>query len=789
MKLKEYNQKRDFKKTDEPAGKTAESKENLKFCVQHHIASRGHYDFRLESDGVLLSWAIPKGPSFNAADKRLAVRVEDHPLDYRSFEGMIPKGQYGGGTVMLWDEGEWQPSGNVFAGLLKGSLKFVLRGRRLKGKWTLVKAGKYLNKQDNWLLIKEKDGYSQSDTGISHYVTSVKTGRTMEEIEKGQDAKSNKNPFSETAVQLARTDTSFPAEYEAWVFELKYDGYRITAYAENGEVRLLSRNGNDYTKKFQAVADSVAHLSGGRGIVLDGEVVILNADGKTDFQALQNYVKNESSGNLVYIIFDLLALNGDDLRDSPLIKRKEKLEKLLKSAPENLQYSEHIAGDGKQILEAACSMGHEGIIAKRAGSVYSGSRNGDWLKFKCAARQEFVIGGYSLTEKKKEGLSAVLLGFFEGEELIYAGKAGTGFTEKSSKELREKLDKTAVSDCPFKETPKAGRNETVIWVKPQFIARISFAEQTKEGYLRHPSFKGLREEIEIASSHMSGGGRDVDITNPQKLLFKDPDVTKAEVAGYYRKAALRMLPHVKNRLLSFVNCPKGVNDPCFFKKHPTPGVKGINTFPVSNSKGTETDYVYITGPEGFLFQVQMNTLEFHIWGSAVPDIDKPDIMVFDLDPDEGMDLRRVREGVTDLKNVLDGLGVTSYLKTSGGKGYHIVVPFSPSADWEPFRAFSKSIAEFMGEKYPDKYTSNVRKASRKGRIFIDWIRNTRGATSVAPYSLRARKGAKVSMPIGWDELYETAPDGVGLHDAILRLGGKDPWADFFEIKEKQRLKP
>lgn len=820
-KLEEYNRKRNFEKTMEPEGKPVKAEEGLRFVVQHHLARKDHYDLRLEWDGTLLSWAVPKGPSYDTHDKRLAVQVEDHPLEYRNFEGTIPKGEYGGGVVMLWDEGYWEPHGNVDESLSEGSLKFVLKGRRLKGKWALIrlkeKAGEAKN---NWLLLKEKDDYAKTDPEISELTTSIRTGRNMKEIEKGEDKKLMKNPFSTVDVQLAKLVTRVP-EGEDWLYELKYDGYRIVAFIEGNNVRLITRNGKDYTKRFQNIAYSLMDLAAGRAMVLDGEMVVTDAKGKTDFQALQNYMKNPRGQNLTYIIFDLLSLDGTDLRKQSLIDRKEKLEALMKASPKNLHYSKHVAGNGKESFLAACQANMEGIVGKKAASVYSESRNGDWIKLKCDTRQEFVIGGYTLSHKKESGISSLLLGVYEGKELVYAGRAGTGLTERTMKELEAKFKSIKMANTPFKQAPDVKSNEKITWLEPVLVAEIKFAEWTKDNQLRQASFKGLRtdknpkdirresaenekepdekrkkeqqpakeQEKPMTTTNSAGNSiiiEGIKITNPDKLIFDEPEITKADVVRYYARMAERMLPYAGYRILSTIRCPKGISQSCFFKKHPGSDNKGIVITPVLNSSGEKEEYFYIENTTGFISEAQMGTLEFHTWGSRIDNLEKPDMMVFDLDPDEGMDLNTVRQGVRDIKNILEQLSLKSYLKTSGGKGYHVVVPFKPSVEWDAFYAFSKSVAEVMEKKWPDRYTSNVRKGRRKNKIFIDWIRNGRGATSVAPYSIRARKGATVSMPIEWEELDTVAPDGITMTDALIKLGNNDPWKDFFQ--NNQRLK-
>jgi bifunctional non-homologous end joining protein LigD len=816
-KLDPYHQKRNFERTLEPEGRAAKPEEQLRFVIQHHMARSDHYDFRLEWDGALFSWAVPKGPSFDPRDKRLAIQVEDHPLEYRNFEGPIPKGEYGGGTVMLWDEGTWEPLGDAAEGLEAGSLKFVLKGRRLKGKWALVRMkAKEGEKRNNWLLLKEKDGYAGTGGGISRFITSVRTGRTMAEIEQGVEEKVARNPFRETQAQLASLVDTVP-EGGDWLYELKYDGYRILAYLEGGNARLMSRNGNDDTARFREIADSLADWAAGRTMVLDGEMAVTDAEGRTDFQALQSYLSAPEGKDLTYIVFDLLALDGEDLRGRPLTKRKEALESLMKDAPGSLHYSRHVRGHGKESFLAACQANLEGIVGKKSDSVYSGARNGDWIKLKCGKRQEFVIGGYTLSDKKTSGVSSLLLGVYEGNELIYAGRSGTGFTARSMEELGKKFEKIKRKTAPFQQAPSARPKERITWLEPVLAAEIRFAQWTKGNLLRQASFKGLRtdkdpRDVKREDTHeekqpddgpekaqpsagdlekpmkTNGGSITVNgirITNPGKVVFEDPEITKADVVRYYAKVSERMMPYVARRILSIVRCPKGIGQSCFFQKHPgAEDHKGVATMPIMNSSGEKENYFYLENAAGLISEAQMGTLEFHTWGSRIDDLEKPDVMMFDLDPDAGMELERVRQGVKDIKSILDQLSLISFLKTSGGKGYHVVVPFQPCVDWDTFHDFAEHIAEVMEQKWPERYTSNVRKEKRKNKIFIDWIRNGRGSTSVAPYSLRARKGAHVSMPISWEELGTAAPDDIGMADALARIGGNDPWRDFFQINQK-----
>ncbi|NLW73841.1 MAG: DNA ligase D [Clostridiales bacterium] len=805
-RLDEYARKRNFDNTPEPRASEAGGRGALAFVVQHHMARAEHYDFRLEWNGVFLSWAVPKGPSFDPRDRRLAVMVEDHPLEYRNFEGIIPKGEYGGGVVMIWDEGCWEPAVDVEAGLDAGSLKFMLRGRRLMGKWALVRMKTAGEKKDNWLLLKERDEYAKGEPGIEGYTTSIRTGRTMDEIERGEDEKIIKNPFKSADVQLAKLVPK-PPEGEDWLYELKYDGYRILAYVEGGGVKLLSRGKADYTGRFAPVADSIRHWAAGRAFVLDGEMTVIDKEGKSNFGALQGYMKNPAGRSLTYIVFDLLALDGEDLREQPLIRRKELLEELMKDAPPNLYYSRHVRGNGAENLRVACELGMEGIVGKKADSVYSGTRNGDWIKLKCGIRQEFVIGGYTQSAKNPSGVSSLLLGAYDGDKLIYVGRSGSGISVSDEKKLLGKFGPHIISEPRFDNPPKPRQGEKITWLNPELVAEIRFAEWTSDRLLRQASYKGLRdtnprdiklesngpgmtdeppgaEEEEKMSAEENGIIIEgIKITNPDKVIYEEPGITKADVVCYYAAVAERMLPYIGGRILSIVRCPLGTGETCFYKKHPGPGSRGIVTVTVSGEEGEE-EYFYIEDKSGIIFEAQMGTLEFHIWGSRVGDLERPDMIVFDLDPDTGLELEAVRQGARDIREILGELSLVSFLKTSGGKGYHVVIPLKPSADWGAVGDFSRRVAEVMEQKWPDRYTSNIRKAKRKGRIFIDWMRNGRGATSISPYSLRARPGARVSMPIGWDKLDSVSPDQIDMKQALERVTRPDPWDGFFECGQQ-----
>lgn len=782
--LAEYRQKRNFSVTNEPKGKVGRTSKSLRFSVQRHAARKEHYDLRLEYGGVAVSWAIPKGPSFNTSDKRLAVRVEDHPVDYMDFEGVIPKGEYGGGVVMLWDEGEWIPRGDPAKGLEEGSLKFRLNGVRLKGDWALVRM-KAEDGKEPWLLIKEKDGFAKKSAGLSKFTRGVRSGKTMAEIRK----KSAVNPFSRADVMLATLCEGLPADM-GWVYELKYDGHRTLGYVEGGRAKLSTRNGHDCTAAFSAAAAGLEKALGDRAAVVDGEMVVAGEDGVPDFSALQAYAKGRRKDGLVYVLFDLLALDGEDLRTRPLTERKEKLRELLKGAPPVLAYSEHTGTMTQREQDALRKRGMEGIVIKRADSPYTAGKNGDWLKLKFLNRREFVVGGYLQGEDGT--LRSLLVGYFEKKSLRFAGCVGTGFKRADRAELAEAL--AILPHSPFIDVPEKYAANAV-WVKPALAVEVEFAEMTPSGLLRQASFKGTRTDKPPREITDEGARNEatmpakeprkttlgVAITHPEKVMFPDCGLTKLGLAEYYFAAASRMLPYVKDRLLSIVCCPAGIEKERFFRKHLDGTFAGIRF----TGEG-EDAFFYATGGKGILSLVQYNAVEFHIRGSKKGS-DRADVMVFDLDPDEGLPLTEVRRGARDLRAVLAELGLEGFLKTSGGKGYHVAVPFRTAADPQAFRDFSEQVVGILEAAFPDRYTSSVSKKARAGKIFIDWQRNGPGATSVAPYSVRARGGAPVSMPISWKELGRVAPNAIDVRAALRRLQRADPWEEFFAVKAVQRL--
>lgn len=783
-RLGAYRGKRCLALTNEPAAERGKNK-NPRFCVQRHAARALHYDFRLEWEGVALSWAVPKGPSLSPADKRLAMRVEDHPVGYLSFEGIIPKGEYGGGTVMLWDEGEWAPLNDFRAGLESGSLKFTLFGERMKGGWTLVRMKGKEEGGEPWLLIKEKDKFARGTAGFSRESRSVLSGRTMREIAEA----GKRNPFVRADAMLAKLTETLP-KGGGWLYELKYDGHRTFAFADGDGVALKTRNGCDCTQKFAPAAEGVKRALGGRAAVLDGEMTVAGQDGRSDFGALQSYAGGEG---LCYILFDLLALDGEDLRLLPLSVRKQKLEALLEGAPPVLKYSGHLSRLSRAQCEKLKKQGAEGIVIKRADSPYSAGKNGDWLKLKFRNTREFVVGGYALSETG--GLASLLVGEYGDGKLLFAGKVGTGFSEKEKLSLPEKFAPLVRKTSPFASLPK-GYGTSAVWLEPEIAVQTEFAEITAAGLLRQASYKGLREdkrakEVTRERAEPSPSVRrrsaekketvrilGIPITHPEKLMFREEGITKGDLAEYYAAVAPRMLPHLKERALSLVCCPAGVGGEQFFRRRLEGEFAGVGI--------AEDGNFFVKSERGILSLAQYNAVEFHVQG-AKKSTGKPDVMVFDLDPDEGLPLSAVRKGARGLAATLKELGLVSFLKTSGGKGYHLVVPFRTGTDPEKFKEFARKVAFLMEERFPDGFTANMSKKARQGKIFLDWQRNSSGATSAAPYSLRARKGAPVSAPIGWEELAKIAPDGISLKGALKRLSLPDPWADFFEVKQRQRL--
>jgi bifunctional non-homologous end joining protein LigD len=765
--LEKYNAKRDFAKTAEPAGALAKSGGN-RFIVQKHDASRLHWDFRLEIDGVLKSWAVTRGPSLDPGEKRLAVRTEDHPLSYADFEGTIPKGEYGGGTVMLWDKGTWAPiEGKSANDLDKGHLHFTLQGERMKGEWLLIRLkprGK--EKAENWLLRKIDDRYAgATDLLVETGLTSVTTGRTMQEIAEGKkvraktSAKARKPAAKAPAFQKPQLATLVDAvpPGNQWLHEVKYDGYRaLIALGKNGP-KVFTRTGLDWTEKFPGIAEAATTIGAGSALI-DGEIVAYK-QGKPDFSTLQEAISSGGDG-LTLFAFDLLRLDGEDLTRLPQVERKERLRGLLTGADARIQFSEHIIGNGEKLFEAMCREGYEGIVSKKAEAPYRGTRTKAWLKVKCTRRQEFVIVGWTPSEAKGRGFRSLLLGVQGPAGLTYAGKVGTGFSIETLHELRATLDKIA-RDKPALSVPRAEARGAK-WVEPKLVAEVAFAEFTSEGVVRHGSFLGLRadkkaQDVVVETPQplpeAAVTKSAIKISSRERVIYPGEGITKGDLADYYLEVSPVLLHWMANRPISLVRCPQGRAKHCFFQKHDAGSFGGqVHHVDVREKDGSVEPYLYVSDTDGVMACVQMGTIEFHGWGSLVADIEKPDRLVFDLDPDEGLDFEMVKKAAADLKTHLADIGLTSWPMLTGGKGVHVAVPLIPRAEWPEVRSFAERFARALAEAEPERFTANLKKAQRKGKIFIDYLRNQRGATAVMPYVARARPGAPVSAPISWTEL-------------------------------------
>jgi len=793
LDIETYNRKRDFTKTKEPRGRKLRGKGDS-FVVQKHEASRLHWDFRLELDGVLKSWAVPKGPSLDPGENRLAMRTEDHPLDYGTFEGTIPKGEYGGGTVMLWDVGRWipDPRKDPKKTIEEGHLHFTLEGERMKGEWVMFRLKpKPGEKAEPWMLKKVNDEYADPEDGdalVDNCVTSVTTERTMAEIAAGEDVwRSNRGgqkggrgrkkaskappPFQEP--QLATLVDEVPPG-DSWMHEIKYDGYRLLLAVGDGVATAWTRNGKDWSDKFKALVKAATNLPA--GCLIDGEAVAIDENGKPSFQLLQSTLKDRQGANLVFYAFDLLVDRGEDIKKLPNIVRKDRLASLLAGSPGPILYSDHIVGRGEEMFREVCKLGGEGIVSKKASATYVGARTRNWLKVKCIQRQEFVIVGWSESDKRI-GFRSLLLAAKEKGKLTYVGKVGTGFNAKLIDELMERMEPLAVDKAPV-EVPRADR-KGVHWIKPQLVAEIAFTEFTDDGILRHPSFMGLREDKPASDvvvetpkhteevtkkpkpkaskakkvKHATAADFGIEISSPERVIFPELGLTKKDLADYYATVEPLIMVDAANRPMTVIRCPGGRTGECFFQKHDKgtfgPHVKPI---PIEEKDGHFEDYLYFDDIRGLLACVQMGTVEFHGWGSKVEKVEYPDRLVFDLDPDVGLDFNKVKAAAVRLRELLEDLGLKSFPLLSGGKGIHVVVPLDASKDWPTVKSFADRFSRAISEAEPQTFTANIRKVQRKGRIFLDWLRNQRGATAVMPYSARAREGAPVAAPIAWEEL-------------------------------------
>lgn len=885
MALETYRRKRDFSKTAEPSGGAQRAIGHWQFVVQKHAARQMHYDFRLELDGVLLSWAVPKGPSLDPAVKSLAIQVEDHPLEYATFEGIIPQGEYGGGTVMVWDRGIWQPEGDPRAGYRRGNLKFRLAGEKLRGRWALVRMRG--EEGQNWLLMKKRDG--DAVPGDKYRLTrrqpdSVLTGRTLDEIAADADRRwdvsrpagqarrpgpghgkqqakpSATRPDIQALVktlkglagavaatlpddlvpQLATLTAEAPSG-DDWLHELKFDGYRLLAWIDGDRVRLVTRRGLDWTDRFAATAEAIAQLNL-PGSILDGELVALDEHGVPHFQKLQNSLRQGRNGHLVYYVFDAPFLLGHDLRQTPLLNRKQVLAKLLLAHdPGNagaVRYSDHVTGQGAAFRSQACEHGLEGVVSKRATAPYRQGRSSDWRKLKCQGRQEFVIAGYTQPQGSRTDFGSLLLGYCNGPRLVYCGRVGTGFTQQSLRQLGHRLKTLRRDECPFEPPPPRAAARGATWVEPVLVAEVAFGGWTSDGVLRHASFQGLREDKEApevvlerpvnssSNGHPSptkresqrgrgaaskaakktGGGdgrasspqgkrrpakpqevtvAGVRLTNPDRVLYPTVGITKADLAQFYESIADWVLPYVVDRPLTLVRCPEGADQACFYQKHWTPSLpEAVKHVEVREKKGSGL-YVLIDDLPGLISLVQMGVLEMHPWSARADRLERPEMVVFDLDPGEGVPWQQVKQAARDVRTVLEELGLKSFLRTTGGKGLHVVVPIDRRTSWDDTSRFAQQVAQGLVRAAPKQYVATMRKQLRSGKVFIDYFRNTRGATSIASYSTRSRPRAPVATPLNWDELEALESSGqyhVGnLRQRLQQFG--DPWETFHGTRQ------
>lgn len=805
--LAEYNAKRDFGRTAEPAGKAARGS-GRSFIVQKHAATRLHWDFRLEINGLLKSWAVTKGPSLDPSVKRLAVRTEDHPLDYATFEGTIPKGEYGGGTVMLWDRGTWAPiPGKSAKDLEEGHLHFTLEGERMKGEWMLIRLKrKPGEKRENWLLRKVTDTFAgEGDVLVEQALTSISTGRSMAEIAAGKAADTlpiapPKTPKAKRSSrrkvtglpafrkpQLATLVDTVPTG-NGWMHEIKYDGYRALVAVDGREVRVYTRSGQDWTDKFRPLVAALAALDLPPALI-DGEIVAPGQDGNPDFSTLQNVLKrghgSQGAGDaLEFHAFDLLEADGEDLAALSNIERKERLAALLAAAQPPVHVADHVIGAGEKLLEAMCGAGQEGIIAKAIDAPYASRRSRNWVKVKCTRRQEFVIAGFKASSARGRPFASLLLAQNEGGKLIYKGNVGTGFDADTMADLAAKMKPLARKTPPVEVDRTAARGVT--WLTPRLVAEIAFAEFTATGSVRHASFLGLRADKPAKAvkperprpAPEAAPAAQVAISSRERVIFPESGQTKGDLAEYYAAVAPLMLPFLGNRPISLVRCPQGRAKKCFFQKHDTGSMgDAVRHVPIREKDGGAEDYLYVTDARGLLQCVQMGTIEFHVWGARADAVEQPDRMIFDLDPDEGLDFAEVKQAARDIARHLADIGLASVPMLSGGKGVHVVVPLTPGHSWETHKDFARRFAEALAQAEPDRFVATMSKAKRTGRIFIDWLRNQRGATAVVPYSARAREGAPVAMPVTWEELdgFETAhPFAIGDAAALAERAEAGP---------------
>ena len=876
MALETYRTKRRFGITPEPRGKTGKRGGNA-FVIQKHAATRLHYDLRLELDGVMKSWAVTRGPSLVPGDKRLAVHVEDHPIEYNKFEGTIPKGEYGGGTVMIWDRGTWEPDGDPHRGYKKGHLNFRLAGKKLRGSWHLVRMHKRPGeKRENWLLIKSDDEFARraKDPDILEEENlSAASGRSMDEIADAEGAVWHSNRSAkENAAGLKRASRTKPAQKVAkkqskgkptaaarngkgvskvskrkaktrkakakpvpgarvaplpdfippclallgvtaldsadWIHEIKFDGYRMQARIDNGDVRLLTRKALDWTGKFAPIAEALETLPVEQAI-LDGEIVSENDDGVASFSQLQEDLKEGRSKNFVYYVFDLLYRDGYDLTTVPLETRKQALADLLEGSDlRQIRLSEHFTETGTTLLKHACKIGLEGIISKRRTAPYRPGRGGDWIKTKCSDRQEFIVAGYAPSTVDPRAIGALILAYHRDGKLHYAGRVGTGYTHKMARELWTKLQPLRRDRQPFSAAPaEETRARNAKWVEPKLVAEVDLRGWTHGERVRQASFQGLREDKSAhevvrefkamvtanrprrvaATKRTANKNRNetagVTLSHPDRVYWEDAGVSKQDLADFYTGIWKWMAPHVTGRVLALLRCPQGAAGECFFQKHASAGVDQKRLHLVTEPDGDKA--ISVDSLEGVIALVQAGVLEIHSRGSSIDHLEQADRLVFDLDPGPGIAWKDIIAGAREVRERLAELKLKAFLKTTGGKGLHVVLPIRPTP-WEEAKNFCRRIAEQMSADTPTRFTATVKKSARRNRIFIDYLRNSREATAVAAYSTRARPGAPVSVPIAWEELKTLKSASqytvLNLPQRLSRLRA-DPWKGIGKLKQ------
>lgn len=816
--LAAYRGKRNFHITTEPEG-AVDVGAGGRFVIQKHWASHLHYDFRLEVDGVMKSWAVPKGPSLDPSVKRMAVAVEDHPVSYASFEGTIPAGQYGAGRVIVWDQGHWQPVGEAREGLQSGHLKLDLAGEKLRGRWALVRLKKQDTKkgssQQAWLLIKERDAFARSEAEFSvveaepHSVNPDKPPASLGRSGPPAGAPAGQWPPGavrctlpgQLAPLLATRADQPPVDNDAWWYEIKFDGYRMLARIDGAKVQLFTRNGHDWTQRLLPLQKALAalHLPPGW---YDGEIVVPGADGTPDFGALQRSFDNGRTGDVVFHVFDLPYADGHDLTRVPLSARREVLARLLSPASSaSVRLTETFEGVGSDVLQAACRLGLEGVMAKRRDSLYGSARSTHWLKLKCGQRQEFVIGGYTEGKGSRAGLGALLLGVHDDSGLRHVGNVGTGFSQAGLAALRKRLTPLTRTTTPFTSISKPP--SLVRWTEPKLVAEIGFSGWTREGRVRHSVFLGLRDDKPADAVQREHALPDpapakpsfkraqagptvptpstassVRITHPERIIDTSTGTTKLDLFQHYEAVGAVMLEHVKHRPLAMLRAPDGVQGQTFFQKHLTSPLAGINPLDPALSPG-HAPWMAVAVPTGLMSAAQFNVVEFHTQNAVARSFHKPNRLVFDLDPGEGVAWEQVQEAAELTRALLTQLGLPCLLKTSGGKGLHVVVPIRQQHGWDQAKGFSQAVVQHMSKVIPQRFVAKSGPKNRVGKIFVDYLRNGLGATTVSAWSARARPGLGVSVPVAWSELtLLRGGDHWNIHNVHERLPtGNAPWHD------------